>query len=420
MSYQFEDDSALEELLNQQLDRRKQQTAASSRQNRNAARPATGLGAKPQQLTAATGFPAAQLRPSTASSLLHRQTPTTTAAALEAADELASSLPSSSGGGGAPSKAKSLSSWLQGGSGRQRRDEEKVATEPAASSLQRLDVGEDMPGGTNREVPRARFVALESDTRPAGLASSADLYDLLSASNLQEMSKQRLIQVILEEVAPRLSNQEDLVAKEVAREVDTLKRELQLERNRTQVVEMRQEELLRLERQKWQQINQQLEARLNGQESRMGELVESQREHLRQLSEQYQAQLASLGEMFDQRLLDERRRFEEILEGRERMHKLELEGKLAVNLDLVRLDTLQTEWRKTLETTINQLGSQYKSVEALLDKQAVHVNGTNSELARKAERLCDQYDNYDQAGPVPVAGRVAPGGPGREACQIGR
>jgi hypothetical protein len=409
MSYQFEDDSALEELLNQQLDRRVQQSSTSSKQTRNSNRP-TGIPIKTVQEVPG-GEPSAMqsaFRPSTASSLFSRQP-----IALEhgAADELASSLPLADGN--PPPKGKSLSSWLQGrGSSsaghKQRTDETRAPLEPSPllrkapdNSHQRDQRPTRVDNDANifQEVPREKIsqAGVETGRDDGAIAATlTDLDHLLSPSSLQEMSKQRLIQVVQDEVVPRLNNLKGLADRESAREVERLKRELHLERNRLEVIEMRQEEQLKLERQKWQQINQQLESRLATGELQMSHLLESQKDHLNKLDEQYQKRLTKLTEMFEQRLNDEKTRFEEMLKSRDELHKLELEGRLNVNCDLMKLDTLQMEWRKTLEMTINQLSDHYKSVEALLEKQAIQVNGTNLDLVSKSQRLCDQYDNFDR------------------------
>lgn len=355
MSYQFEDESALEELLNQQLDRRKRQPLSiSSQQQQASSRPSTTT-------TATKTTPALvsqQSRPSTAI-LSNKQ----------------SNLDEPTG-----QKSK-LFSWLEG----------KTSSN---KELAKLDA--DRPFGVESTInfsskqetvlkSDANFVALDEDR----------LDEMLKEEVLQDMSKQRLIQLILSQILPVVKSLRQAVEMHPIDEVEQLKKELDTERRRLQSFEATHLEQIKLEQQKWAQITEQLESRLEFSERELNRVLDSQREHLNKIDEHHQKDLIRLSENFETKLANERHQFEETLKRRDEMHRLELESQLRVNCNLVKLDTIQSEWTKTIEMTIDQLEGHFKTVEGLLDKQTIQVNGTNLDLAQKTKHLSEQYDKFE-------------------------
>lgn len=325
MSYQFEDDSALEELLNQQLDRRRQQ------QTSNVASTSKVIEAQ-EQKRGSNSISKGVTRPSTASVIKQTIQPTT---------ELLS----------AGSSSIKMADWLGSkGSGR-------------AMSITEPD---------------------ENKT----------LEENLKEERLQEMSKQRLIQLILSQVVPLIKQFREQSPIELKRLTD----ELEFERNRLQTsIEKHGAELESVEI-RWMQLNKQLENRLEAKESELRQTIESHKNLLNQLESEHAKEMDSLAEGYRQKLADEREQFEETLRRRERFQQLELESKLKVNCDLMKLETVFGEWHKMIENTISQLNVQFKSVDALLDKQAIAINGTNVELASKSKQLLERQECFEHQG----------------------
>lgn len=218
---------------------------------------------------------------------------------------------------------------------------------------------------------------------------------LLSANSLQEMSKQKLISLILEKLEPKLRHLQQESSKSSLNEVERLKNELQKERFHLEVFQLRHDEQLKLEEQKrLQQINQ-LEERVKFSEDELSKSFQIHRDHLKKLDEQYRENLTKLSENFDQKLLRERAHYEDQLSRREHLFKLELESKLKVDSNLEHLETFQDNWQLMLKETIGQLKEHLKSVQALLEVQTSQVNGTNKELAEKTTLLNENYAKFD-------------------------
>lgn len=384
MSYQFEDDSALEELLNQQLDSRKQQTKQLS------------TGPRHQQLSASSNAsesskpPAtSKLRPSSAKVQQARQlTPT-----FEEATAIDDAAPSSSAPKGR------LSSWLDKGT-------IKNGPKPTGRPYSSAHTTPSAKRETQSIKNALEFDSMQSSFQPQqasprGFAGSEDgagdkLDKLLVESNLQEMSKQRLISLIVEQIAPTVKELQHEASRQSAEEVERLKLQLQREKYYLQSFKLRHEEQLKLEEQKWLQQTAQLEERLRSSEQELDRNLELQREHLSKLDEQYRVNLSKLNENFEAKFAAERQRFEDQLERRETLHKLELESKLKVDCSLTQLKAFQEEWQQMISRTISQLEQHFRSVQILLDKQTIQVNGTNTELAEKAKLLSEQYAKFDQ------------------------
>ena len=219
--------------------------------------------------------------------------------------------------------------------------------------------------------------------------------ELFDEERLQEMSKQRLIQLILGEIRPRLAELRLRSKATSMEELERLKRELEGERRRVELVETRHGEEVKLIEQKWAQINRQLESRLELGERELAKSLEGQREYIEKLDKQQQADVSKLIEGYESRLESERQQFETALRRQEEMFKLELESKLRVNCDLSKLEVVQGEWQRRLEATVGQLEMHFKSVENLLDRQTLQVNGTNVELSKKVELLSGHYGRFE-------------------------
>lgn len=348
----------MDELLAQQLDRHKKQ------------KPSTSSGAP----ATAAALTAQQARPST----------TGISQPTRQAGQLAAAIQSSSTAA-APSRGR-LASWLN-------RDEQQQQQQRTRAPSPEPDEANSRPfrGGQGYAATMAM-----SEGEKLVPTAEAELDALLEEGKLQEMSKQRLVQLILQQIVPSLRDLRESRKKHSEAEFGRLQEELRAEQNRFELAELRHEQRLKLAEQKWAQLNRQLETRLEASEHELGQLMASQREHLEQLADQYQGDLRRLGENYEQRLRAEQARFDDQLRRHDELHRLELESKLNVNLDLSKLNTVQAEWRRALELTIGQLNDQFRSIESLLDKQAQQVNGTNSELAKRTGQLCEQYDKYDE------------------------
>lgn len=350
MSYQFEDDSALEELLNQQLDRRKQQPKPSQVQP-TGGRPSTAVTVPPVHQPS---------RPSnmSASNISNRK----------------SSLSNDE----QPSKSK-LSSWLAG--------KGQVDT--------KLDLKADdtsLVSSSNRLPP----ISSTFKSKPQSLDQIEIDFSLFDEDKLQEMSKQRLIQLIMNQIQDLVKNLHAETSTHSTNQVEQLKAELDVERRRLQSLEATQLDKIKLEEQKWTQINEQLEKRLDFSERELTRLIDGQREHLLKIDEQHEKDLHKLVEYYELKLKNDREQFDELLRRRNEIHQIEMDSRLRVDCNLNKLDTIQSEWNKSIETTISQLENHFKSVETLLDKQTIQVKGTNLSLLEKTEHLNSHYGKFEQ------------------------
>lgn len=392
MSYQFEDDSALEELLNQQLDRRRQQ------QKTLAGRPLTGgsnsSSANNNTNNNNTSRVPQPIRPST--SRLNNSNndnvqsqPPTEKNPLPAAG--ASANDQSTG-----PKASKLANWLAADNALAGSSSARQAP-PIASTIE----------DENNLRPTTRKSSGSLATKMTTLGRGSSKIDNSSAlkwmqdeDKLQEMSKQRLIQFILEEIQPNLKESMESSELELRQEIDRLAQELEEEKDRHRSREKQQIQLIES---KWQQLNKQLETRLEFSDSELREARESQRLLVRELDEEFKRQMKQVSESYQSRLEEEKRSSEEALRRSQELHRLELESKLKVNIELDKLETTFGEWQRMVRLTVGELADQLKAIESLLEKQTLEINTTNVNLTKKSQQLSEQYARFEtQTGQLDV------------------
>lgn len=357
MSYQFEDESALEELLNQQLDRRKQQPPSESSSAARASRRSASIqrGSINQLVTE---------RPSTAFSK------------QATFDEPISNE---------PAKGR-LASWLEAKSTR---------LDPSETSNVALSSNAEKTGNTTARYP---VTAISNIPQLPADQKGSLIEDQLTDDYLQSMSKQRLIQLILEEILPPVKAMRQSINRESAFQVEQIKDQLEIERGKTKSLEAQHLEQVKLVESRWIELNKKIEARLELAESELNKTTERHKSFIGQLEEEHREQISRLIENYDSRLADERRQFEESQKRREEFHHLELESKLKVDWDQAKLETIFQEWQKKIQSTIVELELQFKSVESLLDKQTIEINGTNTELAKRCKQVVEQYEKFEMKG----------------------
>lgn len=362
MSFQFEDESALEELLNQQLEKRRQPQQfaplsstpiAASKPTNITARPSTGVPTsagtnEPQKTAGNTG--SSFVRPSIGSARL---------------DKLGN-------------ERGKLSSWL-----------DRAPNESEALKVSQSDMKADAPAINSYSVRKR--ATLKEET-PA-------IKELVDEDALQSMSKQRLIQFIQQELVPNFENLRKSANNDsnLEREVAELEQELASTRTQLNIIELRHSEQEKLIESKWIQINDQLRSRLETNEKELTSTIERQQQHLEQITKDHQEQMMKLQENYQLKLAEERRLNAEIIKRRDEFHKLELESKLKVNFDLVNLETVFSEWHNMMHSTIEDLNCQFKSVESLLDKQAIKVANTNRDLETKSQLVLEQQQKLDSS-----------------------
>lgn len=338
MSYQFDDESALEELLNQQLDRSRQQANDSGRSTR----PLTG-----------------EIKPKTPSSIPQR--------------------PSS--GSNAASRNR-LADWLNSNQDEEERETEAKTSIPSKSV--QFSSGIEPSGSSSRLAKR-----LESDKdKREKKTRDQDLLDQYgNEAALQQMSKQRLVQVILEELVPSIQLQLNLSASmtETELRLKQLEGELDRERTKAESLQREQEERLRLTEASWVQLNKQLNYRVELYEKELSDTIERNNSNMIKLHEEHRRQLESMSKNYEARLVEQKSQFDEESKRRQAIHELEMSSRLRVGGELSKLDSIFSCWHETIETTIKQLESQFKSVELLLDKQTVTIRSSNDAISERSQ-----------------------------------
>lgn len=358
MSYQFEDDSALEELLNQQLDRRKPTQPSSG------AVDSCGM-IKPAQRTRTDIVQTSHsisLRPQTAG--LNKQP--------QFAED---PTPSPTG-----TLKNKLSSWL-----------DAKDTEPLEADLPNpLQVRSLGDTHLINHLPRKSLITTTDDDQ-----ASIDRLLGITSVQLQGMSKQRLIQFIQNQILPTIENLNYSASKNSDMEVARLKGELEFERSKQQTMELRYSEQIKLAESMWIQLNKQLESKLVSNEQAMKQMSESNKILIEQLEEEHKQELNQLVLLHRTRRDEDREQFEITLKRREEFHRLEMESKLKVNYDIVKLDTIFAEWHKMIGSMFSNFELQLKSVDEYLDRQTIEINSSNQELAKKTKLLLEHFARFE-------------------------
>lgn len=363
MSYQFEDESALEELLNRQLDRRKHQPSASSG---SAARGASTRSASIQRGSLSQSNVE---RPSTATTTLNKQS---------TFDESPDTAIRTS----EPAKGR-LASWLDAKSA------DNGRSEP-------LD---EAAGPPTKRLEQARGSFNFTRERPVSLADQSNfMEEKLTDELLQEMSKQRLIQMILEQIVPFIRRIRQSINEESAIQVERIKSELELERDKAKLLEIEHQKQVKLIEFHWIELNKRLESQIESTHRVLDETIERHNSSTNNQEAKHKEQITRLVESYENRLAEEKQQFEESLKRRDEFHRLELDSKLKINWDQVKLETIFQEWQKMIQSTIGDLELQFKSVESLLDKQTVEINGSNIKLAERCKQVVEEYEKFELKG----------------------
>lgn len=363
MSYQFEDESALEELLNQQLDRRKHPPSASSG---SAARGASTRSASIQRSSLSQSNVE---RPSTATTALNKQS--TFDESPDAAIKTTE-----------PAKGR-LASWLEAKS---------------------IDNGRSEPMNEAVGPPKMRLDQVRGSLNimrepPVSLADQNNfMEERLTDEYLQEMSKQRLIQMILEQIVPSIKRIRQSINEESAIQVEKIKSELELERDKSKLLEIEHRKQVKLIESHWIELNKRLESQVESTTRDLDETIERHKSSINDLEAKHKEQITRLVESYENRLAEEKQQFEESQKRQDEFHRLELESKLKVNWDQVKLETIFQQWQKMIQSTIGELELQFKSVESLLDKQTIEINGSNTKLAERCKQVAEQYDKFELKG----------------------
>lgn len=378
MSYQFEDDSALEELLSKQLDRKKQETSIRTSQRVSSA--ATGrsqLQKEAQQRNNDTRSSSHSLRHP--SLLLDSQSNN-----VDKDDYAAKSMSSL---GASVNKSQQplskMAAWLSDvpkadSMEDQNSDDPKKSGPVAYSGLQQANETGDSKIMDQKE----RIIKL--------------LNDLIQENRLQQMSKQRLIQIILQQVCPSFQDLLKLLDEQSISEVDRLRDELKDEKNRVYSLKIQLAQEIDLAQNRWLQLKKQTDSHIELTERELSETISKQKDMINKLEDDYKEQLTKLTEGYKSKLKEEKESYEEILKRREEFHKLELESKLKVNFNLSRLETTFNQWQTMVQSTVDSFDGQFKTIENLLGKQVVEINGTNTTLFEKTRQLCESYENFNR------------------------
>lgn len=376
MSYQFEDDSALEQLLNQQLDRRTRTTSANVLQTR------AKTAASSQSLVTDRAGSSSYSRP------LSRQLSTIVSTGKE--EDTPSETTTRTSG--------KLSAWLNPSSSLTATNQATKAIEESPSSLspkpQHLPVpvaSEKRDSISSLKASRAIHLENKPDVHVDDFVVDESLFD---PERLQEMSKQRLILHITDQIKPHMVQLCKSVEKTASRLTQNLSEKLEKEREQVANIEKSCADRLRLEESKWSLLQKQLESRLEVCEQELVASNQRNQAHLSRLNEEFETSMKRLRDGYETRLTDERSQFDETIKRREELHKLELDSKLRINLDVNNLETMHKEWQTMVKTTISDLDYQFKAVEDALGKQTLLVNGTNKDLTDKANILSAHYDAF--------------------------
>lgn len=389
MSYQFEDDSALEELLNQQLDRKKQEPLG-----RVSQRASTAIGKSQQQQQQADG-----------SGHSLRQSNVTLSRQANNIDTLDYDTKSTSNlvvqNVNKSQAVSKMSAWLN--------DKTGVKVTESTNELDNIDSmrKSDMKTTLNRaplnqHLEQQQQVNLIDPTFSLATITSQKeeinrlLNESLQENKLQEMSKQRLIQLILQQICPNFERMMKLLDEQSSNEVDKLRNDLRLEKNRVLSLEIQLSQEIDLAQNRWLQLKKQMDSQIEVTERELTETINKQRDIIDKLEEEHKEQLMKISGAYKSRLNEEKESFEAALKRREDFHNLELESKLKVNFEFNKLETTFKHWQSMIQSTVNGFDGQFKTIESLLEKQTIEINGTNSELFKKTKLLCQSYDNFDK------------------------
>lgn len=388
MSYQFDDDSALEELLNKQLDRKKQEPSSRSSQR---ASTATGRlqqrDAQPQQQQLANDEGNSSHSLHQSSLLLGRQ-----ANNVEPIDYGAKSMSSSGVSSGVVNRSQPMSkmaAWLNDKNTAAKADSMDDSIDPKNGHLEAI-------------ISEAHQQTSVTNLRSKIMSGQREqinklLNESFQESKLQEMSKQRLIQIILQQVCPNFRDMLKLLDEQSSTsELDKLRDELKDEKNRVYSLEIQLAQEIDLAQNRWIQLKKQTDSQIESTQRELNETIVRQKEIINKLDEDYKEQLVKLTESYKCKLKEEKETYEETLKRREEFHKLELDSKLKVNFNLNKLETTFKQWQIMIQSTIDSFDGQFKIIENLLEKQTVEINGTNLELFKKTKQLCESYENFDQ------------------------
>lgn len=337
MSFQFEDDSALEELLNQQLDRRKQSTSRE----------------RTQVLVSQRAIQApSDSRPSTGSNLVSGNI-----------DERTTETTGNPG-------SRPLANWL-----RNRPD-------PIPNNLE--------------EDGSSKHTSLPVDTNGAQNGAIEDLQvSDLSEAKLQSMSKQGLIQLIRSRIVPKILKEpgKDKLTN-LETELRRYKSELEVEKSKCSSLLANQSEQVQLIESKWILLNKQLEDRCTQAEQKLLQVNEHNKCLIENLRIEHKQDLDKMLEVHRLQLDELTQQYEHKLKRMDELHRMEMRSRLKVDGDLIKLETIFNDWQQMIQSTIRELDIQYKSVENLLNKQTIEINSTNENLVQKTQNVINYQAKF--------------------------
>lgn len=389
MSYQFDDESALEELLNQQLDRSRQQ--ASSNATIRSTRPLTAAGVTPNKdssrVIGNVQRPSSSGEPSTLnrSSLIN------------------------------PSQSKNkFGDWLNPNQNKPDQADDAEAENFSFPLVQSRVVQFEQPIGS--------VLSKENQTqviKPNSVSSIQPIEDYKAEKStfdkrsrepiealitkygnteeLQKMSKQRLVQLVLEELLPVLQDQvRSKVSLENAQsKLIQLESEIEKEKDKGESLKREQNERLKLAEASWIQINKQLSFRLELYEKELKDTIERYNGMLSRSDEEQRKHIESMVKSYEVRLEEQRELMEAELKRRQTIHELEMSSRLRISGELSKLDSIFNCWNETIESTINQFETQFKSIELLMDKQTSSIRGNNEALMLKNQEALERDEKLD-------------------------
>lgn len=382
MTFQFEDDSALEELLNQQLDRNKRTSVSTNLINKTAR-------STKKQLE------------NTSDKLLQDATND------KALDESRSE--------NSPSRSKvgKLSNWLYqdknpSALGNNKELDEDIdlnpeekresfnlqaqqeTTMPSIRS-QRLESNQtqfqpDIRGPPNLDVKNS--IVVSSDLS----SNSSNLLRFGNENELQQMTKQSLIRLVLDQFMPEIhkSNNHLVEIDKLKHDLAECRAELDKESLKRQAIMREHDERSRLTESSWNHLNKQLEYRLEVSQTELKEVISRYDIMMAKFESDHQKQIDFIVQNYQARLEEQQVQSEAELKRRQAIHELEMSSRLRIQGDMKKLDSIYDCWQVTIEGTIKQLEQQFRSIESLLDKQTSTIRWNNEELMRKNESTSEQ------------------------------
>lgn len=421
MTFQFEDDSALEELLNQQLNRNKRQLSSSDASNRLSNR--LKLIDQPIVKNPLVKDPYDDIVDNI-ESLPDSLNP----------NQNNNAQNSTSGG------SKSLSSWLypkQQATRQSSASNQNTTTKPAANFDDDSNDDNDIPDNeidadsqnikqknqrltkqidnqntpmtipfTNRDSDNFGTTSIRTTNLNDEQNSKNSIYDkYINQETLQQMSKQALLRVILDEILPELKEKLNLgeINISLRKQLTDCQLELKNECLRRQSLQREQEERIRLAESSWIQLNKQLEYRLEFNQNELKETIARYDKIMVKFEEDRAKQVAFVTENYQNQLEELRQQNEAEIKRRQAIHEMELSSRFRVQGELKKLDSVFDCWQVTIESTIKQLETQFKSIESLLDKQTTTIRWNNEQLSDKnketsesAEKIHQEVDKFNQ------------------------